>query len=254
MGYRSLNPDNIVQTQARLVQRIRQRFPQAGLGQVAVELQTVAQQASQRAESIRRRNIPLRIAIGVVLILVAGALVLVAVNLELTANLRNAVTLVQFAEAAAGATVFFGAAVIFLFSLESRWKRRRILAAIHELRVLAHIVDMHQLTKQPEGLLRASATNEAQTTQTLYQLNRYLNYCIEMLAIISKVASLYIQDFPDPVAITAVDEVETLCVGLSNKIWQKLNMVERLADEVQPAYGCPPRATATPKSTTTQTA
>ena len=47
-----------------------------------------------------------------------------------------------------------GAAVLFLVTLEVRLRRQRALAAIHELRSLAHVVDMHQLTKHPEGLVR----------------------------------------------------------------------------------------------------
>ena len=97
-----------------------------------------------------------------------------------------------------------------------------------ELRVLAHIVDMHQVAKQPEGIMQGDKPDETQTTKTLYDLNRYLNYCIELLAVVSKVAALYVQDFPDSVAVSAVDSVESLCGGLSNKIWQKLQAVDQL--------------------------
>ena len=41
---------------------------------------------------------------------------------------------------------------IFLVTLEVRLKRRRALAAIHELRAMAHIIDMHQLTKDPDRI------------------------------------------------------------------------------------------------------
>ena len=46
-----------------------------------------------------------------------------------------------------------GAGVFFLMTLETRVKRRRALEAIRELRAIAHIVDMHQLTKDPEWIL-----------------------------------------------------------------------------------------------------
>ncbi len=38
-------------------------------------------------------------------------------------------------------------------------------------------------------------------------------------------AALYIQNFDDPVALQAVNEVEGLTTGLSRKIWQKLMIV-----------------------------
>ena len=39
--------------------------------------------------------------------------------------------------------MFLGVAILFLANVETRMKRRRALAALHELRSIAHIVDMH---------------------------------------------------------------------------------------------------------------
>lgn len=57
-------------------------------------------------------------------------------------------------------------------------------------------------------------------------LGRYFDYCSEMLAVVSKIGALYVQNFADPVAVTAVDEIETLTAGLSRKIWQKIMILE----------------------------
>jgi hypothetical protein len=45
--------------------------------------------------------------------------------------------------------VLLGAAIWFFVSIETRFKRGRVLRALHELRTLAHLVDVHQLTKDP---------------------------------------------------------------------------------------------------------
>ena len=42
-----------------------------------------------------------------------------------------------------------GRALFFLVSIQARLKRRRALAALHELRTIIHVIDMHQLTKDP---------------------------------------------------------------------------------------------------------
>ena len=63
-------------------------------------------------------------------------------------------------------------------------------------------------------------------TMTAFELNRYLDYCSELLSLTSKLAALYVQDFNDPVVLSAVSEVETLCGGLAGKIWQKITMLE----------------------------
>ena len=96
-----------------------------------------------------------------------------------------------------------GAAILFFVSWENRIKRSRALKAIHELRAMAHIIDMHQLTKQPESCF-AQRAPAAKRTLTPFELNRYLDYCSETLALISKIAALYVQDFDDPVTLSAV--------------------------------------------------
>ncbi len=79
-----------------------------------------------------------------------------------------------------------------------------------ELRAIAHIVDMHQLTKDPEWvLMRGQETGVvARRAMSAFELGRYLDYCSEMLALTGKVAAVYIQRFEDPVALQAVNEVE----------------------------------------------
>jgi hypothetical protein len=146
--------------------------------------------------------------------------------------------LFHFVEAVLRACFFLGAAVLFLVSLEVRMKRRRALKALHELRAMAHVVDMHQVAKDPEGLMRGHPPGPnapTQTTKTPEELNRYLNYCNELLSIISKVAALYVQDFPDAPTVAAADQVESLCSGLSQRIWQKIMVLDQLVGQGQPS-------------------
>jgi hypothetical protein len=63
---------------------------------------------------------------------------------------------------------------------------------------------------------------------TPFELNRYLDYCSDALALISKIAALYAQSFNDPVLLDAVDDVEDLTAGFSRKIWQKITILENL--------------------------
>ncbi len=87
--------------------------------------------------------------------------------------------------------------------------------------------DMHQLTKDPDSIAEhAVATpHTPQRVLTPYELARYLDYCTEMLSLISKTAFLYVQDYHDPVAAEAVNDLEDLTNGLSSKIWQKIMML-----------------------------
>jgi hypothetical protein len=243
LQYHTLKPDLIVETQRRLAERIAARFPESGLRQVAAELLDKAREATVRAEAIRRPNVPLRVAVAVVIL--GGVLVLlagVAFGIhaapapEFKTDTSHLLALFDVGERALRTLVFLGAVALFLVSVEARLKRRRALAALHELRAMAHVIDMHQVAKDPEALLRHDPADPAaghQTTKTLFDLSRYLNYCNELLAILSKIAALYVQDFPDAPTVSAVDQVESLCSGLSEKIWQKIMVLDQFREQQQ---------------------
>ena len=88
---------------------------------------------------------------------------------------------------------------------------------------------MHQLTKDPErvGIEPHRTASSPKSKLTQFELARYLDYCSEMLSITGKIAAIYVQRFRDPVVIAATNEVEQLCTGLSQKIWQKIMILHR---------------------------
>jgi len=225
--YRSLNPEHITRTIAQLRDRIQERFPGSGLGKVAEELQQIGNEAVARSQWIARPLLPLRIGIGLLVALLAAVTLLALANLNVTKMWESFSDFVQAIDAGINDIVFIGIAIFFLVTLEGRMKRRRALKAIHELRALAHIIDMHQLTKDPEVILRGGPATQSspKRTMTTFEMSRYLDYCSEMLSLIGKVAALYVQRFDDPVALSAVDEIEDLTTGLSRKVWQKIMLI-----------------------------
>jgi hypothetical protein len=236
--YHTLKPERILETQRKLAERIGARFPTAGLREVAAELARIVEAAAVRAAWIRQPIWSLRVGVAVVAIAGTAFGIWLAVSLHLAVDPSEALNFYHVAEAALHTAFFLGAAILFLVTLEIRLKRRKALGALHELRAIAHVIDMHQVTKDPESLRKGMPAADAanQTTKTLGDLNRYLNYCIELLAIVSKVAALYVQDFPDGPTVAAVDQVENLCSGLSQKIWQKLMVLD---EELEPQKAGP---------------
>jgi hypothetical protein len=229
MTYRSLNADSIVQTAHRLRCRIAERFPDAGLGRVAAELSAVAEETSARLAHLDRPRWGIRIGTGFLTLLILVVALLAVSRLRLPASFQDLGGFVQVLESGINDVVFVAIAVAFLVTIETRLKRREALRAIHELRSLAHIVDMHQLTKDPDpfGAERSATASSPERALTPFELGRYLDYCSELLSVTSKVAALYAQRLNDPVVLAAVNEVETLTTGLSNKIWQKLVILGR---------------------------
>jgi hypothetical protein len=229
-AYRRLDSEKIVQTIHTLHRRIEERFPGSGLGQVVLELQTVSREAVARAAWIARPHLPLRCAAGIL------SLAIVALLAGMLGNIRqfrfdDYTNFIQALEASISAVVFIGAAVLFLVTWENRIKRDRALRAVHELRAMAHIVDMHQLTKDPESSFASGKRSPLvrQREMTAFELNRYLDYCSEALALISKIAAVYVERFQDPVLLNAVDDIEDLTAGFSRKIWQKITILETLS-------------------------
>jgi len=132
--------------------------------------------------------------------------------------------LVQTLDAGGNLLLLIGLSILFLWSIEQRVRRKRAISAINKLRDLAHIVDMKQLTKDPDGVARVTYPTPHSPRRNLdtFSLGRYLDYCSEMLSLISKLGYLYITDFHDPEATRAANELENLCTGLCRKIWQKI--------------------------------
>ncbi|HET7292846.1 MAG TPA: hypothetical protein VFM88_10500 [Vicinamibacteria bacterium] len=232
----TLDPSSIARTVELLRQRIEARFPEAGLGRVAGKLAVVARKAQETSEWIDRPILGLRIAVGALIVLIVLGLGVTVSSLRAPAQALELGQFIQVLEAGINDVVLIGAAVFFLATLETRIKRRRALQAIHELRAIAHIVDMHQLTKDPEWVLtRGQSTGVVERRDmTAFELSRYLDYCSEMLALTGKIAAVYIQRFEDGVALQAVNEVEDLTTGLSRKIWQKLMVLYALEERRVP--------------------
>jgi hypothetical protein len=226
-SYRQLDADCIVDTATRLQRRISERFPDSGLSGVAAELVRMAGEARGRYQLLRRPVIPLRVA---VVLLVAGLIAAEVGTAAWLARQSAAASwsdFVQGLDAAVNALIVSVGAIFFLVTFERRLKRRGMLKALQEFRALAHVIEMHQLTKDPDRLLfsepRTASSPELRMTPFL--LTRYLDYCSEMLAVTSNLTALYAQGDDDPVTLEAVDAVESLASGISHKIWQKMMIV-----------------------------
>jgi len=230
MTYRALDDTAIIATARRLSARIGERFPQSGLSKVSRELLTVAEETTARIASIRRPRTSIRIYAGLVIVLMLALVVALATSVPVSADRMALFPLIQVIESAINDVIFLGIAVFFLMSLEIRSKRRDALRALHQLRSLAHVIDMHQLTKDPDRLLSPETATESSPKRTLnhFELARYLDYCTELLAIISKLAALYAQDLDDTQVLGAVNDIQGLTTGLSANIWQKIVIIDNM--------------------------
>jgi len=226
--YRRLEPAEIVRTAIAIRDRIARRFPNSGLSGISAELVRACEATVEVSSWLARPRRLFRTAVGILVVILFLALGATLSGVRVRMSVSTASELAQGVQAAVQNLVFVGIAVAFLLGLERRWKRRRSLQSLHELRSMAHIIDMHQLTKDPERFPEERPEGDEPAMETP-DLIRYLDYCSDLLAVISKAAALTIQDFDDPVSLVAVNEVENLTSGLSRKIWQKIMILDRIA-------------------------
>jgi hypothetical protein len=228
--YSTLNPDKIIETLVKLESRISERFPGSGLSGVCAQLAGVANHSKEKTAAAARPDYLLRFAIAIVLLLGLALFGYVATIIEVKRGEENLYGVLQGIEAAVNILVLTGAGIFFLATLEQRWKRQLALKELHELQSLIHVVDMHQLTKDPGRLSTAtvSTPSSPQRTLTPFELTRYLDYCSEMLSLAAKIAALYAQATRDPVIIDSAHSLEQLTANLSAKIWQKIRLTQEV--------------------------
>jgi len=227
--YSELQLDRIAETIAALEKRIGERFPGSGLSRVAAELHRLADQTGAVVQRLRRPVWILRMAAATGILAILGVSVAVAfLGMRSSIRVQSVLDVLQGSEVAINDIILISAAIFFFLTLETRVKRRTALRALHRLRSIVHIVDMHQLSKDPEHLLAPamSTASSPRRTFTRFELARYLDYCAEMLSLSSKLAALHVQYLNDPVVLEAVNDIETLAASLSNKIWQKIMILD----------------------------
>ena len=236
---RALDAGKIIATVDALKARINERFPGPGISGVAGDLSATVRDTRVEALALAKPICGLRLLpyLFPVICLVIALFIFYCLGRAGQSGSNpqgkfgfstEPTNLLQTLDAVVNTIVLAGAAFIFLFTAEHRLKRRRALKALHQLRSLIHVIDMHQLTKDPSLVLGKEQNTQAspQRMLTPFELGRYLDYCSEMLSLTGKIAALYAQDFDDAVVISAFNDIEMLALGLSRKIWQKIAILQ----------------------------
>ena len=230
-NYERLAWDSVLTTVSRLVERIEARFQGRNLANVArtvaSTVSTIGRRTDRRRETTQRWEIISRVGIAVVLVAAVLALWLSFGDTFRGDGPERSFEWVPLIESTVNDVVFAAIAVWFLHGLPARMERRATLAVLHRLRSLAHIIDMHQLTKDPERLLAGYQPTEhsADPRMSAAELRAYLDYCSELLSLVGKAAALCAEETSDAVVLNTVSTIEQMTTGMSNKIWQKISLL-----------------------------
>lgn len=240
-----LRPNKIVDTIAQLQGRIDARFPSSGLSVVCRDLVATAKQTEARVDEVSRPHWGMRFVLWSAVAAFLALVGLLAVEASALKGSDQLSDLMQGIDAAVNLVIVLGGASFFLFTFETRWKRDRALKALHELRAIVHVIDMHQLTKDPSSDRAAmvGTPDGVGRKMSSRELMRYLDYCSEMLSLAAKCAALYAERVSDPVVVDTVGDIERLTSSLSNKIWQKIAMTQSMEGRDMPLPVSAPTAT-----------
>jgi hypothetical protein len=228
--YQQLDQGAVGDTVEGVRARIVARFPDRDLGDVATEVGAAVKRAAMAGRPPPLRRVARAVCFGLaglVGVATVAAILIVIRDAFRAARGRASFDWLPLIESAVNDVAFAGIAVVFLLTMSSRLDRRAILRELHGLRSLAHVIDMHQLTKDPERYLSQPTPTEASIIQTMTpsDLGRYLDYCSELLSLVAKTAALYAQISTDSLVLDTVSEIESLTSGLSRKIWQKISLL-----------------------------
>jgi fumarate reductase subunit D len=217
------------ETVEQLYGRIEARFPKRGLldvcGDLVLLVEEVQSSAGQGQRQIRWVRWASRVVMAFVVVVTVLALLLALHDAFFDERVQDSIDVLALAETAISDLVYAAIAIFFLWSFPERLQRSRLLSLLHQLRSTAHVIDMHQLTKDPEQLKPSFVPTAKSTKLNLNrdQMERYLDYCSEMLSLVGKTAALCAEESRDSVILETVSTIETLTVGLSRKIWQKIS-------------------------------
>jgi hypothetical protein len=223
-------------TVEQLERRIHARFGERGLTKAARDLRQLVDAVDRGTDQSHRRFLRTTLAargISIAILVATVATLTFSLRSAIINGLDNSSDWIPLIESVINDLVFSAIAVLFLWAFPERRERRTLLELLHRLRSLAHVIDMHQLSKDPEQVQPTYVRTAESVSHGLDadQLHHYLDYCSEMLSLTAKTAALCAEHSADEVVLDTISTLETLTTELSNKIWQKISLLPR-ADTV----------------------
>lgn len=215
--------EKIVASLAQLAQRIEERFPNSGLLQLTQEIQSEVKGIPDSFVVISQSPRAFGFFKFLVIALVIGAIAGMVSQIEMTQDFWTAGVFSQVLASLVQLAVYVGILILFVFTFEKKVKTKKALACMNAYREFAHLIDLHQLAKDPTTFLKNYQPSSASRKNDLgkFLMSRYLAYCNELLSFLGKATALYVHQFPFEPLMSAADQIEDLTTGLSIRIWQK---------------------------------
>jgi len=122
-------------------------------------------------------------------------------------------------------SVMFGILIRQYFKIT---RRTSTMKQLHRIRSLVHVLDMKQQNKKYHNKCKTNKRPLSPEENIIY-----LDDCSQALSLSGKIAALMIEGHNDSLVIAAVSEIDSLCNGISSKIWQKIAVLQTHVNEKQ---------------------
>lgn len=232
---KELDPQEI----SRSIEALCDRIDDPPLRHVSMELLCLSKQAAEKQSRFSSwiKSLPF-LFVTVFLLVALVAIVAIIVYIDPHLGEAKSIDLIQAFDSATQTIIVIGAAALFLWTLEDRRKRHNVIENISALRQIAHRIDEQQLTKDPWTILRDTSPTPGspQCDKNHKKLYYFLLDCTELLSLVGKTGFLYVEEFHDAQAVSAVNDLESLTADLSLLIWQKILLLEEIAQDRATAW------------------
>lgn len=218
------------ETALRLVERIRSRFGEDHVTDIALRVAHVASISETKLRKALRAGRLIRLLTWPWIIAAALGVAAWIRSLQLTLQLEDAGELAQSLDSLCQLLLVLGAGAWFLLSIGSKVQRVSLLKALQELHELAQVIDLIQLDKDPDRLHfnKDQRTEKSPTlgkANTAFLLSRYLDYCAELLSLLAKISCLYRDKVSDEVVLGKLSDFDRLTNQLRANISTKMSLI-----------------------------
>lgn len=212
----------------KLYMRIKDRFPKSNLLNICETLYNISTDIDKTLKWIEKPNYSFRVIVSIAIISILVLFLITICKLNIYVEEFNLLDLIQSIEALLNEIILIVLGIISIITIENRIKRAKVIKSISELTSISHVIDAHQLTKDPDAnkVYYVPTLHSPERNMDGYETGRYLDYCAEMLSLTSKVGFLYVQSYHDHIAKKAFNDLESLTTGLASKIWQKISILK----------------------------
>jgi len=222
-----LEPSRLIEAAERLDQAVRERLPNTHLAKLSGEILTIARETARRVKEAQRPIFRIRILSALALGTAVVGIVFIARHVQYRAEVENVSEVLEGIDAGFNILILLGGMLLYLTTLESRIKKRRVMENLHELKELLHLVDMNQLAHPPQLF----ANTSTDPTQAVGRDSFYLIAHIRMFSLIGNLAAAYSQNVKDDSVLRMAGHIETMASGYTEKLWEMSNLLLQLASQ-----------------------